>query len=72
MHVGVNSVRPVMSAKSSSWILFQSSLFWKVSARTPCFLRLDSWMRANDRAIMARTPRCRGSMAACSREEPSP
>ena len=44
----------------------------KVSASMPCFLRLVSWMRAKLRANTATQPRKRGSMAACSRDEPSP
>jgi hypothetical protein len=38
----------------------------------PCFLRLVSWMRANDLVIMAMPPKWRGSSAACSRDDPSP
>ena len=43
-----------------------------VSGTMPCFLRLVSWMRAKLRAIATRPPRKRGSIAACSRLEPSP
>jgi len=42
------------------------------SGNTPCFLRLVSWIRAKLRTMTAAQPRCRGSMAACSREDPSP
>jgi hypothetical protein len=39
---------------------------------TPCFLRLVSAMRAKLRQMEALALRNRGSMAACSRDEPSP
>ena len=43
-----------------------------VSGSTPCFFRFVSWMRAK-RGRRSRTPpRNRGSIAACSRDEPSP
>ena len=38
----------------------------------PCFLRFVSWMRAKLRAMINTPPRYRGSIAACSRDEPSP
>ena len=40
--------------------------------QSPCFLRLVSWMRAKLRAKITTPPRNRGSIAACSRDEPSP
>ena len=43
-----------------------------VSGTMPCFLRLVSWIRAKLRAIATRPSRKRGSIAACSRLEPSP
>ena len=44
----------------------------KVRGTSPYFFRLVSWMRANERAKMTTPPRKRGSIAACSRDEPSP
>jgi hypothetical protein len=44
----------------------------KVSGSMPCFFRLVSWMRAKLRTMMTLPLRNRGSMAACSRELPSP
>ena len=44
----------------------------KVSGSIPCFLRLVSWILAKLRTRITLAPRKRGSMAACSRDEPSP
>ena len=43
-----------------------------MSGRRPCFFRFVSWMRAKLRARITLALRNRGSMAACSRELPSP
>ena len=43
-----------------------------VNGTRPCFFKLVSWIRANERAKITTPPRKRGSIAACSRDEPSP
>ena len=43
-----------------------------VSGIIPCFFRLVSWIRAKLRAKTTTPLRNRGSIAACSRDEPSP
>ncbi len=58
--------------RSSSPIRSYVARSAKVSGTRPCFLRLVSWMRAKLRAKITLALRKRGSMAACSRLEPSP
>ena len=42
----------------------------KTSGTTPQLIRFVRWIRANDFAITARTPRYMGPIAAASRDEP--
>jgi hypothetical protein len=59
------SLSPALMA---SW----SAAFLNVSGAMPKFIRLAAWMRSNDLASTALTPRYIGHMAACSRLEPWP
>ena len=58
--------------RSSRSIVSQAPGSSKTSGVMPQLMRFARWMRANDLAMTARTPRCIGPVAAASREDPWP
>ena len=64
--------RPSTLMRSSSPIWSYVAGSAKVSGTTPCFFRFVSWIRAKLLAKITFALRNRGSIAACSRLEPSP